>query len=126
MTKGTPCIICYYFVGPKHRRLRVLSSALPAAIRRPHVPAVRVNSSSIILFTSVKSHENQHSFLQHAASIHTVKCHISLLDAICNSPKVNHATTNKPINMHCHLVVVDIPNFEVVKCLLSAHIRNFD
>jgi hypothetical protein len=39
--------------------------------------------------------------------------------------KVYHAATNKLVNLRC-LLLIDLPEFEVLKSFLFAHIINFD
>jgi len=58
-----------------------------------------------------------------ACCTHTFKC--AVLDFICGRLKVYHAATNKPINSRC-LLLIDLPEFEVLKSFLFAHIVNFD
>ena len=59
-----------------------------------------------------------------ACSIHTFKCNVAL-DIICDRLEVYHAATNKLINLRC-LLLIDLPEFEVLESFLFAHIINFD
>ena len=55
---------------------------------------------------------------------HTFKCDV-VLDPICHRLEVYHAATNKLINLLCPLLI-DLPEFEVLKSFLFTHIVNFD
>jgi hypothetical protein len=59
-----------------------------------------------------------------ACCTHTFKCDVCL-DSICDRLEMYHAATNKLINFRC-LLLIDPPEFEVLKSFLFAHITNFD
>ena len=59
-----------------------------------------------------------------ACCTHTFKCLVSL-DFICHRLEVHHAATNKLVNLRC-LLLIDLPEFEVLKSFLFTHIANFD
>ena len=54
---------------------------------------------------------------------HTFKCAVSL-DFICHVLEVYHAATNKLINWCC-LLLIDLPEFEVLKSFFFTYIANF-
>jgi hypothetical protein len=55
---------------------------------------------------------------------HTFKCDVCP-DFICDKLEMYHAATNKLINSRC-LLLIDLPEFEVLKSFLFTHIVNFD
>jgi len=55
---------------------------------------------------------------------HTFKC-VVFVDVVCHKLEVYHAATNKPIDL-LSLLLVDVPELEVLQSFLSGHITNFE
>src|SRR6266516_4601094 len=95
----------------------------------------RKNVSGLELFFGLGEHLPAHSckggekltVFYIACCTHTFKCAVSLdfNHFICERLELYHAATNEPINLRC-LLLIDLPEFKVLKSFLFAHIANFD
>jgi hypothetical protein len=78
---------------------------------------------NIVWRIAIKAVRNESCFLI-ACCTHTFKC-ATRVDFICGRLEMYHAATNKLVNSRC-LLLIDLPEFEVLKSFLFTDIVNFD